>query len=81
MVLLPWISIGILVGIFIRRYFPGRPGGRTATLVLTTIGALIGGYISSYFGFGTLALMDVRSELMALAGALVMGVVIKILRI
>lgn len=79
--LLSWIIIGLLVGIFLRRYFPGRPGGRAATLVLTTIGALIGGYIGSYFGFGTLALMDPRSELIALAGALAMGVVIKILRI
>ncbi|MFG1175183.1 GlsB/YeaQ/YmgE family stress response membrane protein [Erwiniaceae bacterium CAU 1747] len=79
--LLSWIIIGLLVGVFIRRYFPGRPGGRAATLVLATTGALTGGYISSYFGVGTLALMDPRSGLFALAGALVMGVVIKILRI
>nr|WP_314418569.1 hypothetical protein [uncultured Erwinia sp.] len=79
--LLSWIIIGLLVGVIVRRYFPGRPGGRAATLVLTIIGALIGGYISNYFGYGTLAQFDLRSVAFALAGGLVMAVVIKILRI
>lgn len=79
--LLSWIIIGLLVGIVVRRYFSARPGGRAATLVLTTIGALIGGYIGSYFDYGSLALLDPRSGLIALAGALTMAVVIRILRI
>ncbi|WP_338561710.1 hypothetical protein VRC60_05580 [Erwinia sp. E_sp_B04_7] len=79
--LLSWIVIGLLTGFLTRRFFPGRPGGLIPTLVLAVVGALIGGYISVFFSYGTLAEMEPRAMLIALAGALIMVLLIKKLRI
>ena len=79
--LLSWIIIGLLIGLVTRRFFPGRPGGLVATLVLAVVGALIGGYISAFFDYGTLAGMDPRAMLIALAGALIMVMLVRKLRI
>lgn len=79
--LLSWIIIGLLTGFLTRRFFPGRPGGLIPTLVLAVVGALIGGYISAFFSYGTLAEMEPRAMLIALAGALIMILLVKKLRI
>lgn len=79
--LLSWIVIGLLVGIITRRFFPGRPGGVLLTLLLAVVGALIGGYVSAFFNYGTLAEMEPRAMLIALAGALIMVLIVKKLRI
>lgn len=51
------------------------------TLVLAAVGALIGGYISTYMNNGTLATLDPHTMLTSLIGALVMTGIVKILRI
>lgn len=79
--LISWIIIGFLVGFIARYFFPGRPGGLVATLVLATVGALIGGYISTYINDGRLATVDPHAMLTALVGALMMTGIVKILRI
>ena len=61
--------------------FPGRPGGFVPTLVLAVIGALIGGYIATYFELGTLATLHIGALGMAIFGALVMLLVAARLRI
>lgn len=79
--ILSWIIIGLIAGLVVRKFFPGRPGGLIPALVLAVIGALIGGYISSYFSWGSLATVHPRALLIALLGSLVMSLVIKKLRI
>lgn len=79
--LICWLIIGVLAGFIARYFFPGRPGGLMPTLVLSVTGALVGGYISTYASYGTLATIDPRAMLIALAGSLVMIAVVKILRI
>ncbi|WP_455817012.1 GlsB/YeaQ/YmgE family stress response membrane protein [Pseudomonas cerasi] len=79
--LISWVIIGFLVGFIARYFFPGRPGGLVPALVLATVGALIGGYISTYMKGGTLATIDPHTMLTALLGALVMTGIVKILRI
>lgn len=79
--LLSWIVIGLLVGFMAWGIFPSRPGDRVSTLVLAVVGALIGGYISSYFDDGSLTAIDTHALLLALAGALIMTGMVKILRI
>lgn len=51
------------------------------TLLLTAVCALIGGYFSSYFDYGMLAIFYPRALLAAFAGALVMVSVVRMLRI
>ena len=75
MTLILWIAIGIAVGWLKRMLFPGRPGGFVPTLVLAVIGALIGGYIATYFTTGDLASVHPAGCAVALLGALLMLVV------
>lgn len=79
--LLCWIAIGVIAALLVRRFFPGRQGGSVPTLVLAVAGALVGGYVSSYIGWGGLALPDARALLIALLGALLMLLVAKMLRL
>ncbi|WP_312047023.1 hypothetical protein [Erwinia sp.] len=79
--LLSWIIIGLSVGFVTRYIFPGRPGGLMATLALAIIGALVGGYIGAFFNYGSLAEAAPTAQLIALAGALLMVLVAKKLRL
>lgn len=79
--IISWTVIGLLVGFLTRRFFPGRPGGLVPTLVLAVVGALVGGYIGTFFNYGTLAEMEPRAMLIALVGAVLMVLVVKKLRI
>lgn len=79
--LLSWIAIGLLAGWLKRFLLPGRPGGFIATLMLTTIGALVGGYIATYFNWGNLATPQIGALSIALFGALLMLLVAAKLRL
>ncbi|MBS6435865.1 hypothetical protein [Pantoea sp.] len=79
--IIAWIITGAVAGWLKRRFFPGRPGGLVATLVLAVVGALVGGYIASYFDFGSLATLHPAALGIALAGALLMLLVAAKLRI
>ncbi|WP_033752671.1 GlsB/YeaQ/YmgE family stress response membrane protein [Pantoea sp. NGS-ED-1003] len=79
--IIAWIITGAVAGWLKRRFFPGRPGGLVATLVLAVIGALVGGYIASYFDLGSLATLHPAALGIALAGALLMLLVAAKLRI
>ena len=79
--IIAWIITGAVAGWLKRRFFPGRPGGLDATLVLAVIGALVGGYIASYFDLGSLATLHPAALGIALAGALLMLLVAAKLRI
>lgn len=79
--ILAWIITGVVAGWLKRRFFPGRPGGLVATLVLAVIGALVGGYIASYFGLGSLATLHPAALVISLAGAVMMMLVAAKLRI
>lgn len=81
MTLIIWIIIGLGAGWLKRRVFPGRLGGLVPTLVLAVLGALIGGYIATYFTTGDLGTLHPTGFAVALAGALLMLLVAAKLRI
>lgn len=66
--LLSWLVIGVLVGLIAGKFFAVR-GGWLPTLILATIGALVGGYISVYFNWGTLASLHPQEHIMSLESA------------
>jgi len=70
--LLSWLICGLLLGLLKRLLIPGRPGGLMATLTLSMIGALIGGYIAAYFELGSLATLHAGALGIAIVGALLM---------
>ena len=68
-----WIVLGLIVGILAKWIMPGKdPGGPIVTVLIGIAGALTGGFISSYLGFGTVTGFDLRSLVIAIGGALLL---------
>ena len=56
--ILSWIIFGLIAGILAKWIMPGKDGGGFfMTILLGIVGAVVGGWISTLFGFGK---VDVR---------------------
>ena len=70
-----WILLGLVAGTLAKLLVPGRdPSGCIVTIVLGIVGALIGGYLGTRFGWGhvTAGEFDFRSVALATLGAIVL---------
>ncbi|MEX1026797.1 MAG: GlsB/YeaQ/YmgE family stress response membrane protein [Candidatus Paceibacterota bacterium] len=71
--ILSWIVLGLIAGAIAKLLMPGEdPGGCILTVVLGIVGALLGGFIGTALGFGTVTGFDVRSLVIAIGGALIL---------
>ncbi|MDO2949182.1 GlsB/YeaQ/YmgE family stress response membrane protein [Aeromonas simiae] len=71
--ILSWIVLGLIVGILAKWIMPGRDGGGfIMTVVLGIAGALVGGFISTSLGLGSVNGFNVASLLISIAGALLL---------
>lgn len=71
--IISWIVLGLVVGFLAKWIMPGKdPGGVIVTILIGIAGAMAGGFISSYFGFGTVTGFDLRSLGIAIGGALLL---------
>ena len=69
--IISWIVFGLVAGIFAKFIMPGDdPGGFIKTTGLGIVGALVGGFIATRIGFGDVTGFNVRSFVIAVAGAL-----------
>ncbi|EAQ5827641.1 GlsB/YeaQ/YmgE family stress response membrane protein [Salmonella enterica] len=51
--ILSWIIFGLIAGILAKWIMPGKDGGGFfMTIILGIVGAVVGGWISTFFGFG-----------------------------
>ena len=78
-----WIVLGLIAGSLAKWILPGRdPAGCLFTILLGIGGALLGGLIGSYVGWGEVAQgeLDLRSIAIATAGAIVVLVVGRAIR-
>jgi len=80
--MLTWIAVGLVAGFLAKLVIRGGPGGigpidLVWTVVLGIAGALIGGFISTWLGYGNVAGFDLRSVLIATAGAILVILVAK----
>jgi uncharacterized membrane protein YeaQ/YmgE (transglycosylase-associated protein family) len=78
-----WIVLGLIAGSLAKWILPGRdPAGCLFTIILGIGGALLGGLLGSYAGWGevTQGELDLRSIAIATAGAIVVLVVGRVLR-
>lgn len=70
---LSWIIFGLIAGALAKFVMPGRdPGGCIITPLLGIGGAVLGGWVATLLGFGTFSGFDLRSFLMAVAGAILL---------
>ncbi|HMA21885.1 MAG TPA: GlsB/YeaQ/YmgE family stress response membrane protein [Gemmatimonadaceae bacterium] len=70
-----WILLGLVAGTLAKFLVPGRdPSGCIVTIVLGIVGAFIGGYLGTRFGWGhvTAGEFDFRSVGLATLGAIVL---------
>jgi uncharacterized membrane protein YeaQ/YmgE (transglycosylase-associated protein family) len=79
--LLAWVVFGFLAGLLARALMPGKdPGGFVATTAIGVVGGVVGGWIGTRLGFGTVTGFDLRSLGVAVVGALVLLVGLRLLR-
>jgi len=68
-----WIVLGLLVGILAKWIMPGDdPGGIVITTLLGVGGALLGGWLATALGLGSVTGFDLGSLAIAVVGALLL---------
>lgn len=73
-----WIVLGLIVGILAKWIMPGKDGGGfIMTVVLGVVGAMVGGYVSTLLGMGTVTGFNLPSLVIAVIGALLVLFVYK----
>ena len=71
--ILSWIVLGLIAGALAKWIMPGRdPGGIVVTILLGIAGAIIGGFLASLLGLGTVTGFNLWSLLVAVGGALLL---------
>ncbi|OSM99567.1 MULTISPECIES: GlsB/YeaQ/YmgE family stress response membrane protein [Lonsdalea] len=70
--ILSWVIFGLVAGILAKWVMPGNDGGGFfMTILLGIIGAVVGGYISTFFGYGRVDGFNFGSFIVAVIGSLV----------
>lgn len=71
--IISWIVLGLIVGVLAKVIMPGKdPGGMIVTILIGIAGAFIGGFISSFLGFGSVSGFNFKSLLIAVGGAVLL---------
>ncbi|EML2807932.1 GlsB/YeaQ/YmgE family stress response membrane protein [Klebsiella pneumoniae] len=70
--ILSWIIFGLIAGIIAKWIMPGKENvGIIVTIILGIVGAVVGGYISTFFGFGKVDGFNFGSFVVAVIGAII----------
>lgn len=68
-----WIVFGLIAGALAKWIMPGKdPGGLVVTMLIGIAGAVVGGFIGNFLGFGGISGFDLRSMGIAIGGALIL---------
>lgn len=71
--ILTWIILGLIAGVLAKLIMPGNdPGGFIITILLGIAGALVGGFIASAVGFGSVSGFNLWSIIIAILGAVLL---------
>jgi uncharacterized membrane protein YeaQ/YmgE (transglycosylase-associated protein family) len=71
--ILSWIIFGLIAGAIAKFLTPGRdPGGCIITMIIGIVGALLGGWVATLFGFGGISGFDFRSLVIAILGSILL---------
>lgn len=71
--IISWILFGLIAGAAAKLLMPGDdPGGIIMTAVLGIAGAVIGGFVATRLGYGTVTAFDLRSFAIAIGGAMLL---------
>jgi len=79
--ILTWILLGLVVGVLAKFILPGDdPGGVIVTILIGIAGALVGGFIASALGLGSVTGFNLGSLVIATGGAILLLVAHRSLR-
>ncbi len=79
--IISWIVMGLIVGLLARFIMPGKdPQGFIITILLGIGGGLLGGYLGTVLGLGTVTGFDLKSILIATGGAIIILLIYRALR-
>ena len=79
--ILSWIGLGLIVGLIAKVILPGKdPGGLFITILIGIAGALVGGYLGSFFGVGEVTGFNAVSLLLAVGGAVLLLLLYRMLK-
>jgi uncharacterized membrane protein YeaQ/YmgE (transglycosylase-associated protein family) len=79
--ILIWLLLGLVAGILAKFVMPGRdPGGIIVTIAIGVIGAIVGGYLGTRFGIGSVTGINFESILVATGGAILLLVILRLVR-
>ena len=68
-----WILLGLVAGALAKFVIPGKqPGGCLVTTGIGIVGAVVGGFLGSFIGFGQVESFDLGSIFIATLGAIVL---------
>jgi uncharacterized membrane protein YeaQ/YmgE (transglycosylase-associated protein family) len=71
--IISWIFFGLIVGVLAKWIMPGKdPGGIAVTALIGIAGALIGGFLASNIGLGSVTGFNLGSLAIAVVGALLL---------
>ena len=71
--ILLWIVFGLIAGTLAKFLMPGEdPRGFVVTILIGIVGAVVGGFLGTVLGFGTVTGFDLRSLVIATGGAVVL---------
>jgi uncharacterized membrane protein YeaQ/YmgE (transglycosylase-associated protein family) len=72
--IIAWIVLGLLAGALAKTIMPGEdPGGVFVTMLIGIVGAIIGGLIGEWIGWGGLgSFFELRTWIVAVGGALIL---------
>lgn len=69
--IISWMIIGLIAGAIAKALHPGKdPGGFFVTILIGIVGAVVGGFIASALGFGTVDGFGLGSLAIAVGGSI-----------
>jgi len=79
--ILTWVLLGLVVGALAKFIMPGKdPGGCIITVLIGIAGALLGGYIGTELGLGTITGFNLTSLAIATGGAILLLIIYRLIR-
>lgn len=71
--IISWIVLGLIAGFLAKLIMPGRdPGGIIITIGIGIVGAVIGGFVATLVGLGSVSGLNVGSIVIAVVGSLLL---------
>lgn len=68
-----WIIFGLIAGIIAKLIMPGKdPGGFIITIIIGVLGALVGGWLGTALGLGSVDGFNLGSFAIAVLGAILL---------